>query len=158
MKLKRLGIVVTISMALLAGNGLAYEMEEYFPLNQGDEKIYLLTVTIDEGRPIKMLAKYAINGTELINGVETIKMDSMPFSRTKTGFRFVMDAEGLKTYKWYRGKQVGLICVFDPPYLALPAQFDVGESYETPYLLSFQSIDDGTSLGPATGSVIHSLD
>jgi hypothetical protein len=158
MKLKKFWIVATMIMALLVGNALAYDMAEYFPLNQGDEKIYLLTVSIDEGMPFKMLAKYVINGTELINGVETIRMDSMPFSSKKTGFRFVMDAEGLKTYKWYRGKPVDLIYVFDPPYLALPAQFDVGESYETPYLLSFQSIDDGTSLGPATGNVIHSLD
>jgi len=161
MKILKYWMVVTsifMTMTFLRGNVEAYNMAEYFPLNQGDEKIYLLTITIDEGRSIKMLAKYVINGTELINGVETIRMDSMPFSRTKTGFRFVMDTEGLKTYKWYRGKQVGLIYVFDPPYLALPAQFDVGESYETPYLLSFQSIDDGTSLGPATGNVIHSLD
>jgi len=144
-------------MAFFRGNVAAYNMAEYFPLNQGDEKTYLVTVKLNEGRPLTMLAKYVINGTELINEVETIRLDNMPFSRTNRGFRFVMDSEGLKMYKRYRG-EVGLIYVFEPPYLALPAQFDVGESYETPYLLSSHSVDDGTLMDSATGSVIHSLD
>ena len=98
MKLKRFWIVATMIMALLVGDALAYDMAEYFPLNQGDERIYSATVTRNEGRPITMLIKYVINGTELINEVETIRMDAMPFSRTNRGFRFVIDSEGLKMY------------------------------------------------------------
>jgi hypothetical protein len=132
-------------------------MAEYFPLNQGDEWTYSVTVTLNEGTPLNTVSNWVINGTELINGVETIRMDTMPFSMTNTGLRYVMDSEGLKMYKRYFG-EAGLIYAFDPPYLALPAQFDVGESYETPYLFSLHSIDDGTLMDTVTGSVTHSLD
>ena len=135
MKLKKHLITVALIffvMTFLRGNVSAYDMAEYFPLNQGDEWIYLNNFPYDGRLPVKKV----IDGTELVNGVETIKFEN--------GDCYAMDSEGLKMYKWNEPGPMYLI--FDPPRIIFPAQFDVGETYLGSISAKVYSSDDDTFL------------
>jgi len=126
MKLRKYLIVtasIFIVMIFWCGNVAAYDMAEYFPLNQGDEWIHFNNFPYDGRLPDKTV----IDGTELVNGVETIN-------------GYVMDSEGLKKYK--QGAPGDNYLIFDPPRIIFPAQFDVGETYLDSISAKAYSSDD----------------
>jgi len=126
MRLRKYLIVATsifIVMIFWGGNVAAYDMAEYCPLNQGDEWIYINNYRGDGRLPVKTV----IDGTELVNGVETID-------------GCVMDSEGLKQYK--QGVPGDNYLIFDPPRIIFPAQFDVGETYLYSVSAKVYSSDD----------------
>jgi hypothetical protein len=126
MRLRKYLIVaasIFIVMIFWGGNVVAYDMAEYFPLNQGDEWIYINNYRGDGRLPVKTV----IDGTELVNGVETID-------------GCVMDSEGLKQYK--QGVPGDNYLIFDPPRIIFPAQFDVGETYLYSVSAKVYSSDD----------------
>lgn len=133
------GSIFTV-MIFWGGNVAAYDMVEYFPLNQGDEWIYINNYFGDGQLPVKTV----IEGTELVNGVETIKFG---------GSCYVMDSEGLKKYK--QGVPGDNYLIFDPPRIIFPAQFDVGETYLNSVSAKVYSSDDTlTDIYPGNDTVI----
>jgi len=154
MKLKKYLIVVSIMfmvMPFLGENVAAYNMAEYFPLNQGDQWTYRSTVN---GLPMPL--KMVVNGAEWVNGVETIKKDVwMPFF--PDGYQcLVMDSEGAKLYKWHL-PEIDTIFIFDPPHIPFPAQFDLGETYQGSCSFSTYS-SDGIFQDTGTGNLTVSLE
>ena len=119
--------LIFVIMTFIGGNAIAFDMADYFPLNQGDEWIYINNYRGDGRLPVKT----AIDGAELVNGVETIKFG---------GGCYVMDSEGLKKYK--QGVPGDNYLIFDPPRIIFPAQFDVGETYLYSVSAKIYSSDD----------------
>jgi len=141
MRLRKYLIVsasIFIAMIFWCENVAAYDMAEYFPLNQGDEWIYIDNFSMDGRLPEKTV----IEGTELVNGVETIKFEG--------GNCYTMDSEGLKLYKWYPFAPVHFI--FDPPRIVFPAQFDEGETYLDSISAEGYFNDDDTFIDTFTGN------
>ena len=127
-------------MTFFRGNGSAFDMAEYFPLNQGDEWIYLFNVAgIFHSEPSidydidYFLWKNVVTGTEEVNGVETMKMEMGLLNQPPNDFQwYVMDSEGLKLYRNISsGPETDNI--YDPPILLFPAQFDLGDVHQGTY-------------------------
>jgi len=160
MKLKKYlisGAIIFLAVAFLRGNVSAFDMAEYCPLNQGDEWIYLTNIDVifhsgDDPISASYLQKRVINGTEEVNGVETIKLEAGPLGSPPANYIcFVMDSEGLKKYRQFNpGFKVDTI--FDPPAIMLPAQFDLGDVHQGTYSLTNYSTDDGSLMSTATGN------
>ena len=100
--------------------------------------------------------KKVVNGTELINGVETTRLDYMIGDSIDSYWCLVMDSEAFKQYKEYQ-PEVGVYYIFDPPLVYFPAKFDVGESYEGPTSMSVYAIND-LFLETSTGSETVTLE
>jgi len=145
-------IVVMILMFITCfrGNVGAYNMAEYFPLNQGDKWTYLTTY---KGIPLLMGA--VVNGTEVVNEVETTKYENrILYLIVAQYICAVMDSNGMKIYKI--SDPTG-IKVYNPPPLWFPAQFELGEVNQQSLSFSLYSTD-GTFLGTATGTETISLE
>ena len=129
-----------------------YNMAEYFPLKEGDEWTYLHNMDGDE-----VEGKMFVNGTELVNGVETVKMDVTAFGTVLVRYLcYAIDTEGLKFCKhhfalanWY--------AIYEKPRMVFPAQFSLGNDYEGDYSYSRYSIEDDSLIFTATGSTTVSL-
>ena len=145
MKLRSYLIAATLIFMVVAfwgANAAAYDMTEYFPLNQGDEWIYLDSNPHNGPFPLKSV----INGTEMVNGVETIKFEG----GNEGGNCYTVDSEGLKLYKWYAAP--GFYLIYGLPKIIFPAQFDVGESYQGSLSAASFSTEDDTFLNTFTGN------
>lgn len=124
-----------------------YNMAEYFPLKEGDEWTYLHNMDGDE-----VEGRMFVNGTELVNGVETVKMDVTAFGSVLVRYLcYAADREGFKLCKhffalanWYT--------IFDNPRMLFPAQFSLWERYKGDYSYSRNSIEDDSLIFTATGS------
>ncbi len=159
MRLRKYLIVVAlifIGMAFLRANVSAYDMAEYYPLNQEDKWTYLVTGMF----PMPpMLVTIVINGTELVNGVETIKSETrMPLSLSEVYSCIAMDSEGTKMYKDYGVGGFGTFRIYDPPLIFMPDQADLGESYQWSSSYSEYSIDAGTLINTGTVSATFSIE
>lgn len=156
MKLKRnliAAALIATTIVFLGGNVRAYDMAEYFPLNQGDEWTYLATIN-----RIPMPLKMVVNGTELVNEVETVKIENrMLGSFTPDYDCYVMDSEGIKLFKhhWinYREK----IVVMDQGLPIYPAQFSLGEVHQQPYSVTDYD-SDGNFIHTGTGTLTASIE
>ena len=142
-------------MTFWGGNAGAYDMVEYFPLNQGDTWIFFYTSNHPfESIATPYIAQYVINGTELVNGVETTKKVR---ERTDIYSCWAIDSEGVKRYKSYVGG-VGHYVVYDPPEIILPARLDVGETYQSSFSASVYSTEDDSLMYEITGNNTVTLD
>ena len=148
--------LVFMFMAFFRGNVAAYNMAEYYSLNQEDKWTYLVTGMF----PMPpMLVEIVINGTELVNGVETIKSETrMPLSLSEVYSCIAMDSEGTKMYKDYGVGGFGTFRIYDPPLIFMPAQADLGESYQWSSSYSEYSIDAGTLINTGTVNTMFSIE
>lgn len=105
-----IGIVMVFS-----GFALAYDLKEYYPLDQSNSWTYL----VNENNNFHRIT-CAIEGTEIIGGVEAIKMGY------SDGYReyLAIDAEGLKKYKDFSEDEYW---IYVPPKLILP-NINVGQT------------------------------
>ena len=166
MRLRKYWMLVTlVSMIviLLSGKLLAYDMAEYFPLNQGDEWTFSFSMTVEggdeEGEYGPMFSKHAVNGTEVINGVETVKVEmrTPASSQTSDCYCYTFDSEGLKEYKEYIVNYLGVINVFEEGILMIPAQLDLGEVHQQ--TATFKGYDaDGNFISTDTGTITISIE
>lgn len=165
MKLRRnlfAAVLILMIMTFLKGNVEAYNMAEYFPLNQGDEWTYLYTMTVVggemEGEYGPMQLKEGVNGTEVVNQVETVKIEKRISGFPTPDYDcYVMDSEGLKIYKQHWINYIGLITVYDQSLLIYPSQFALGEVNKQ----SFSSTaydSDGNFLSTSTGDLTSSIE
>ena len=140
-----------MAVIFFRGEVAAYDMADYFPLNQGDEWIYVGKTNHPlESIYLPYSEKRSINGTELVNGVETTKI----FLNADTGTNYwcwAIDSEGVKKYKWYH-EGFGYYVVFDSPEIYFPAWLDVGETYQDSFAATVYSIDDDSILHAVTGN------
>jgi len=155
MRLRKYLVVVAsifICIAFLRANVSAYNMAEYFPLEQGNEWTWLMTT----GKFSMPLRRF-IDGTESINEMETMKLKTkmMYFIPTRAYDCVASDSEGIKIYKTYNLD--GTIRIYDPPKIFYPAQLDLGEIHQSSW--SYTDYDkDENILSTGTGSGETSID
>lgn len=158
--IKYLLVVALIFMVVtfVRGSVSAYNMAKYIhALDQGNWWTYHYTFSMTGG-PSDVNETYTlkkiVNGTELINGVETTRLDYMIGDSIDTYWCLVMDSEGFKLYKEYQSQAIpgGVYYIYDPPLVYFPAKFDVGESYEGPISMSVYAFSDDKFLETSTGS------
>ena len=149
-------ILMLIVSAPFRSNVTAYDMSEYHPMAAGDMWITCMTLTVTggeaEGTYGPFVVKTIVNGTKLVNGVETVHFESSALgSKNVDHFYYVMDDEGFKlyetferTYEWHT--------IYDQPYIHCPAQFGLGEHYDGTYSVTVYNIDDDTLIATATGN------
>jgi len=158
MRLKKHLLPVTLVLGVIAGLGgnvSSYDMAEYYPINQGDEWIYSATVN-----KIPTLMKWSIIGTEVVNGVNTIKVQaSSPISKEGDYICIVMDSNGCNIFKELRASS-GVMFIYDEtPLLFFPAQFEnVGESHQQSFSYGIYSSDDGSFMATADKNSTVSLE
>ena len=142
-------------MTGLRGNVSAYDMSEYYPINQGDEWIYSATVN-----KIPTLMKWTINGTEVVNEENTIKVQaSSPFSKEGDYICIVMDSSGCNIFKELRASSGVMFLYDETPLLFFPAQFEnVGESHQQSFSYGIYSTDDGSFMATADKNSTVSLE
>lgn len=165
MRLRKYWMLTTlVSMVLifLSGNVLAYNMVEYFPLNQGDEWTFLCTMNVvggeTEGKYGPMLFTQVVNGTEIVNEVETVKLENrMPGFPTPDYDCYVVDSEGIILFKHHWINYADVIFVVDQGVLVLPAQFSLGEVNQQPYSLTAYD-SDGNIHSMGTGNFTCSIE
>ena len=157
--------LIFMGIASLRENLEAYNMSEYYSLEQGNRRTYSYTVDIEggenDGLHVSIPMQYIIDGTEVVNEVETVKIKrSSPFPPgTDYGyFCYVMDSEGMKMYKDYSPARGNNYIIFDQPSMSFPAQFDVREVHQGVYSSSTYSIDDDTLVRTSIGTHNISLE
>ena len=166
MKLKKYlitGAFIFLVVAFLRGNGSAYDMADYISFNQGDERINLIDLTVinyseDDIVSLSYLAKQVVTGTEEVNGVETMKREGGPLGSPPVNFVwYVIDSEGFKQYRNIdSGAKVDNI--YDPPWIILPAQFDLADVHQGTFSFTTHSPDDGSFLNTGTGNTTACLE
>jgi hypothetical protein len=116
-------IFAACCLVFLVGDTLAYEMQEYFPLNEGDFWVYSLKVN-EGGKDSIEEEIIKIKGTEDFGGVETKKMLS---AKTENQCLSI-DAEGVKLYKaWGWAGVGGDYEIYNPPKVLFP-NMSIGET------------------------------
>ena len=159
MKFRKHWIIVALIIMVttfIRENSSAYDMTEFFPLNQGDEWLssakttQVGSETEDENETI--LLKVVVNGTELVNGVETIKQEYGQLHSTPSGYGcWVTDSQGIKLYKEY-SVNGGFYSIYDPQMILFPAQFDLGEVFEGSFFYTVYSTDNDSLLYTTTAN------
>jgi len=151
MRLRKCLIIVAFIVFALACFScllLSYNPEDYFPLQQGNEWTYAFTLN---GNTLPSLEVF-IDGTDLVNGVETIKYNmSSPVPNEYDYFCYTIDSEGLKQHKWYWAT-FGTYSIFDSPRIEIPSNFKWGEVHEESLSYTTYNIDDNSLVGTFTGS------
>ena len=160
MKIKKYFILVALIflvMAFLRGNVKAeYNMVEYIcSLNQGDwwEGLYTYSWVGGpaDGASGSYSQKLVINGTELFNGVETIKRETLVNESVESYYCVALDSEGFKLYKEYQ-PATSFYFIFDPPSLVSPATFDVGDVSQSSWSVLSYSIATDAHVDTSTAS------
>ena len=165
MKLRKYLIVVALIFTIMAffiENAAAYNMTEYIcSLNQGDwwEGLYTYSVVggPNDGESGSYPTKEIINGTELVNGVETIKKDIMADGSVIRYYCVALDSEGFKIYKNYN-PSTSFYFIFDPPMIVSPLTFDLGNVNQSSYSVLSYSINTDTHVDTSPASQTFSLE
>jgi hypothetical protein len=94
----------------------AYNLDEYCPLEQGNNWIYLKNET---GKTNERIT-FVINGNEIVSNEKTVKM----FSSDENGYEcYSIDSEGVKLFK---NVDDNLPEIFTPPKMIIP-NLEIGE-------------------------------
>ena len=150
---KHLMVVTLVLMVIffIRWNASAYNMIDLYPITQGNEWTY---VSAEIPIPVKLVS----SGTEVVNGVETTKLDYRLLFLPLASLYLAWDSDGLKQYKieslsgiTSKFESLSDVEIYDQPFLCVPAQFDLGEVCQDSYSFSKYS-SDGTLLGKGTGS------
>ena len=148
--------LIFMVMAFWGGRVAAYDMTKYVcSLNDGDWWEGLNTYSVvggpADGASGSNSSKLLINGTELVNGVETIKREVLVNESVDSYYCATLDSEGFKMHKEHR-PAIGNYFIFDPPFLTVPAEFDVGDVEQSSYSVLVYSITTDALLDKASAS------
>jgi len=148
--------LIFMVMAFLGGKVEAYDMTQYVcSLNDLDWWEGLNTYSVvggpADGARGSVSSKLLINGTELVNGEETIKREVLVNESVDSYYCATLDSEGFKMHKEHR-PAIGNYFIFDPPFLVSPATFDVGSVSQSAYSILVYSIATDAHLDTATAS------
>lgn len=110
--------VIAFSSMFLSTNGFAYDIADYFPLDQGFTWTYEDTSNGSTSEEIQ-----TIDGTEEVGGVTRTKMvdDDGNYQH------FAIHSQALALYK--AGGRQEHYMIFDPPMMYFPADVEVGDSF-----------------------------
>ena len=159
MKLRKYLLAVALIfmvMAFWGGKVAAYDMTQYVcSLNDGDwwEGLYTYSVVggPNDGASGSNQEKILINGTELVNGVETIKREILINGSVDRYYCVTLDSEGFKMHKEY-APVTGNYFIFEPPFLTVPAEFDVGDDDQSSYSVLVHSINPDIHIDTSAAS------
>ena len=148
--------LIFMVMAFWGGKVAAYDMTQYVcSLNDGDwwEGLYTYSVVggPNDGASGSHQEKILINGTELVNGVERIKREILVNGSVDRYYCVDLDTDGFKIYKEYL-PVTGNYLIFDPPFLAVPAEFDVGDVDQSSYSVLVYSINTDIQIDTSAAS------
>jgi len=154
--------LIFMVMAFWGGKVAAYDMTQYVcSLNEGDWWEGLYTYSIvggpNDGASGSYSQKIVINGTELVNGVEAIKREVMVNGSVDSYYCVTLESEGYKMYKEHQ-PATGNYFIFEPPFLAVPAEFDVGDVDQSSYSVLIHSINTDTHLDTSAASLTVSFE
>ena len=148
MRLRKSLIIVVCSVFALFFSSCLPNPKNYFPLQQGNEWTYSFTLNGNTLPPLKVI----IDGTEIINGVETKKYNmSSAVPNEYDCFYYTIDSEGLKQHKWH-WVSFGTYSIFDPPRIEIPINFNLGEVHEDSVSYTTYTIGDDSVVGTFSGS------
>ena len=148
MRLRKHLIIVAFIVLTLSFFGCSFQPEDYFPLQQGNEWTYAFTLNGNTLPPLEVF----IEGTELVNGVETTKYNmTAAIPNEYDCFYYDIDSEGLKQYKWH-WVSFGTYSIFDQPRIEFPSNFFLGEVHEESFSYTTYSIGDDSLVGTYSGS------
>ena len=142
-KVFSLGLSFLFLFFLVIGNLNAqtpYQMSQYLPMEQGDYWVYSGSEDGENYTEITI-----INGTETINGIETIRKITYEDYEC-----LAWDGEGLKWYKEGEVDDEGDYMVFDSPVLLFPLQMEVGQQITAS--VSYSEYENGQFDETGTGS------
>lgn len=119
-------ILAIAIVVVFAPSASAYNLEEYYPLHQGNSWTYSV---IEDGDIFEETVR--IEGKEIIEGVETVRMvDVEDEDEDENDYRCVaIDSEGIKEYKYFDAELNGdsEYEIPDPPKLIFP-NIEIGEN------------------------------
>lgn len=147
-------IFVIVITFLFLSSGLAYDLEEYYPLNKGDTWTYS---KVKDGVKDNDVSSEVLD-KEVIKGINTVK-------RTFPGYDFewvAIDSEGIKKYKESSSSWEGVERerhIYNPPLVISP-NIEIGESKEYELSSTVEIVEDGQvqQTRVIKGSVMVSLD
>jgi hypothetical protein len=143
--------LIVITSALVTYSALAYDLNEYFPLEDGNTWKYLVKINgeianTNKGSPSEILK---VKGIEKIGEVETKVVASFLYDSQCV----FVDSEGVKLYKT-SGRDTSDYNLFDPPKMLYP-NIEIGESKEYPINSALYSLldvlyEDSAEVGSST--------
>lgn len=167
MRLIKYLLIVTLIfmvMAFWVGKVAAYDMTQYIcSLHEGDwwEGIFTYSVVggPNDGASGSYSQKILINGTELVNGVETIKREILINESVDRYYCVALDSEGYKMYKEHLPAR-GFNYIYDPPMIVSPTTFEkVGDVInQSSFSILVYTIDTDTHVDTANGSGMLSFE
>lgn len=119
-------LLLLIGMFFLSTEALAYDLKEYYPLNQADQWFYS---KIEDGATYEQAI--SVEGTELVDGIEMIKI-----LNGNTEEFMAVDTDGIKKYKEVYPEDNEYL-VYEPALVIIPASMEIGESKSYPVTFSF---------------------
>jgi hypothetical protein len=148
--------LVVMFMAFWVGKVTAYDMTQYVcSLNDGDwwEGLYTYSVVggPNDGASGSHQEKILLNGTELVNGVERIKREILVNGSVDRYYCVDLDTDGFKMYKEYV-PVTGNYFIFEPPFLTVPAEFDIGDDDQSSYSVLVHSINTDSHIDTSAAS------
>lgn len=116
--------------------GKIFYIPYYFPLHQGDTWNYKV-ISESEGEIEKGEGVIKIDGTEMVNGVKTVKRYELLDSdyQDENYYKCVaLNSEGFVWYKKVDKKYDPSDKFFNPPYVYLPLKMRIGQSFTSYWL------------------------
>lgn len=126
-KLLQAGAALSLCAGVSPAAMAAYNMADYYPLSVGDTR-----VVFEKYPDGSYVGSETITGTEMVNGVQTLKVSyGKPYSNGESSNK-AWEAEGLK-YRQGVGVDNGVVrtntCA--TPFTILPAQMELGQTYSS---------------------------
>jgi len=153
MRLRKCLLPVTLIFMAIGFFGCVINPENYYPLNEGDERTYEFTLDIvggpNDGVHISTTIEDFVFGEELVNGMPTIKKGTMPPNADY--FFFLSNPQGIKICKNYRS-MTNRYVLYEPCLLVFPSMFIVGATCKRSTSFSVYSADDDTLVDTYTGN------
>ena len=125
-----IGLIILSFIHLGGLQAQAYDLQDYYPLQVGDVRLYIVNIT-EAGQPPRIfLEREPISRTENIGGAETFIIGELEWDCWNEEYdAFAWDTDGLKMYREAECEDgQPEVINFDPPVLLTPRQFALGET------------------------------
>jgi len=136
-----IGLII-LSLIHLGGlQAQAYDLQDYYPLQVGDVRLYIVSET-EDGQTRVFLEREPISRTETIGGAESFIIGELYMDCCNEEYdAFAWDTDGLKMYREAECENGQFEVInFDPPALMGPRQFALGETKNRTVLVDGENI------------------
>lgn len=126
-KLLKAGAALSLCAGVSPAAMAAYNMADYYPLSVGDTR-----VVFEKNPNGSYVGSETVTGTEMVNGVQTLKLSyGKPYANGESE-NMAWEAEGLKIRQMVsEDNGVFTTNVCSTPYVILPAQMELGQTYSS---------------------------